>query len=135
METSVVEIDTINPETSCAADEAIYAESAIDEENLRAEEDENTIFVGDLPIEINVSDLTEVFQPFGNIADVQLKVIRGIKFPFGYAFIKFDCKEDASAAFDKLNGNIACGGCSLRLGWAKVTPEMFCMFITNVTKL
>jgi hypothetical protein len=48
-----------------------------------------------------------------------LKLVKGTRLPFSYAFVKFDSKGDASEAFQSLNGNIECGGAPLRLGWAK----------------
>lgn len=116
---AIVDENLIKADLRDVETEIISSTAEEDETAVKTEVDEATLFVGDLPPEITVLELSELFQPFGAIVDIQLKIIRGIKFPFGYAFIKFHNKDDAVAAFEKLNGNIVCGGCCLRLGWAK----------------
>lgn len=82
--------------------------------------EDRTLFVGDLPEDFTASNLAVIFAPFGAISDIQVKVIRTVRQPFSYAFIQFETKTAAQAAFESLDGNLAygIGGTQLRLGWA-----------------
>jgi translation initiation factor 3 subunit G len=72
---------------------------------------ESTLRVSNLTKSITEDDLRDLFEPFGRVARVSLpRIIRNeggveIKEPRGFAYIAFQRKEDAEAAFVRLQGH------------------------------
>lgn len=72
--------------------------------------DKRTIYVGGLVDEVTEKLLNDAFIPFGDIADVQMPVDYESQKHRGFAFIEYECAEDAAAAIDnmvcfKINSN------------------------------
>ncbi|KAI3381156.1 hypothetical protein SNEBB_009533 [Seison nebaliae] len=82
------------------------------------------VFVGDLSQEVDVDQLREAFQSFGEISDV--KVVRDAQSnkPKGYGFVSFVNRENAEVAIESMNGHWL-GLRQIRTNWAtrKVQPE------------
>ena len=83
------------------------------------EDEDRTLFVGDLPADVEMQTISELFAGYGSILSIQSKAIRTTKFPFSYAFVKFEKSEQATEAFEKCFGHLSLGGQPLRLGWAR----------------
>lgn len=61
-----------------------------------------TIYVGGLAEEVDEKVLNAAFIPFGDIIDVQIPVDYETEKHRGFAFIEFECAEDAAAAIDNM---------------------------------
>ncbi len=110
--------------TTINADDSgkIALEKSDDDIERLADEDEDedrTLFVGDLPADAEMQTISELFAGYGSIHSIQSKTIRTTKFPFSYAFVKFEKSEQATEAFEKCSGHLSLGGQPLRLGWAR----------------
>lgn len=64
--------------------------------------DKRTIYVGGLVDEVTEKLLNDAFIPFGDIADVQMPVDYESQKHRGFAFIEYECAEDAAAAIDNM---------------------------------
>lgn len=93
----------------------------------RLQDEERTLFVGDLPADCSPSEVSGLFSSFERpIADVQIKTIRHSTSPFSYAFVKFGERKDAAEVFEMATGRgstpvaaLSLRGCAVRLGWAR----------------
>lgn len=81
-------------------------------------DEDTTLFVGDLPGNCVPADLEGLFDIFGVIDDIQVKIIRTSKQNFSYAFVRYENRESALMAFNQLRDNLMLGSYKLRLGWA-----------------
>lgn len=61
-----------------------------------------TIYVGGLAEEVDEKVLNAAFIPFGDIIDVQIPIDYETEKHRGFAFIEFECTEDAAAAIDNM---------------------------------
>ena len=57
-----------------------------------------TIFVGNLPFNVNEADLTDVFSQFGNIMELRLVRDKNTGNSKGFAFVQFENACDAKKA-------------------------------------
>ena len=57
------------------------------------------IYVGNLPLEISEKDLYRVYNNYGKIKNIDLKIKET-----GYAFIDYELKKDAEKAIKRTNG-------------------------------
>lgn len=58
----------------------------------------STLYVGNVDYSVQLQNLQSLFEPYGNIASVEIKR--------GYAFVKFENEEDAQKAMDSLNNSL-----------------------------
>lgn len=65
--------------------------------------DKRTIYVGGLADEADEQLLNAAFIPFGDIADIQIPVDFESQKHRGFAFVEYECPEDAAAAIDNMN--------------------------------
>jgi RNA recognition motif-containing protein len=82
-------------------------------------EEFRTLFLGDLSIHCSRQDVHYLFQPFGNIERITLKVGTSMK-GLGYGFLTYTEREHAENAMNTLQGTVVLGR-ALRLSWA--TPR------------
>lgn len=61
-----------------------------------------TIYVGGLAEEVDEKVLNAAFIPFGDIIDIQIPIDYETEKHRGFAFIEFECAEDAAAAIDNM---------------------------------
>ncbi|XP_075152109.1 peptidylprolyl isomerase cyclophilin-33 [Haematobia irritans] len=80
--------------------------------------DKRTVYVGALGDEVNEKLLNDAFIPFGDIADLQMPVDYETQKHRGFAFIEYECPEDAAAAIDNMNDAELCGR-TIRVNLAK----------------
>jgi RNA recognition motif-containing protein len=62
------------------------------------------IYVGNLPDDINKTDLKNAFKEYGKVAAVKLKKDLFTKKSKGYAFVVMLSEKEAEAAIEALNG-------------------------------
>uniref|UniRef100_T1GGD7 Peptidyl-prolyl cis-trans isomerase E n=1 Tax=Megaselia scalaris TaxID=36166 RepID=T1GGD7_MEGSC len=65
--------------------------------------DKRTIYVGGLADEVTEQLLNAAFIPFGDIADIQIPVDFESQKHRGFAFVEYECADDAAAAIDNMN--------------------------------
>jgi len=94
--------------------------------------DLETLWIGDIPTNATVQDVTNTFCEYGEILDVQIKRTSDFaKFPLNYAFVKFSVRSSADNAYSDLslhpekcvvvvNGSTS----NIRLGWAKTNTTL-----------
>eukprot|EP01032_Pedospumella_encystans_P025922 gene25922-29282_t len=76
-----------------------------------------TLFVGDLSIFCTEEDLRELFEQYGELAEVKIIRCEETKKNLSYGFVKFVDTEAAVKANEELNGTLLCGR-PLRINWA-----------------
>ncbi|CAO0799340.1 unnamed protein product [Mucor circinelloides] len=74
-----------------------------------------SIYVGNLPPNVNQTELVQPFQRFGYVQEVKLQADRG------FAFVKMDTHENAANAIVHLQ-NININGNTAKLSWGKDRP-------------
>jgi len=70
---------------------------------LRLGENTLRIFVGNLPFSVNESDLTSLFEPFGEVQSIQIMTDRDTGKPRGFGFVEMP-SEAGQKAIASLNG-------------------------------
>lgn len=75
-----------------------------------------SLFVGDLAVTCDETDLIDMFTPYGNIVSVRIMRTRK-KLTLGYAFVAYDTIQSAKLAMDALNGVSLCGR-NMRIAFA-----------------
>ncbi|MBI4463465.1 MAG: RNA-binding protein [Acidobacteria bacterium] len=80
------------------------------------------LFVGNLSFQTTESDLTSLFEPFGEIARLQLMTDRDTGRSRGFAFVEMVQDEDATKAIAELNGKEV-DGRALNVNEARPKPE------------
>ena len=68
-----------------------------------------TLFVGDLSIFCTEDDLRELFEQYGELAEVKIIRCEETKKNLSYGFVKFVDTEAAAKANEELNGTLLCG--------------------------
>ncbi|TRV47261.1 MAG: RNA-binding protein [Microcystis panniformis Mp_MB_F_20051200_S9] len=63
-----------------------------------------SIYVGNLPFEVDQGDVVEVFNEYGKIKRVNLPIDRETKRKRGFAFVEMETPEQESAAIAALDG-------------------------------
>ncbi|TRU86432.1 MAG: RNA-binding protein [Microcystis novacekii Mn_MB_F_20050700_S1] len=63
-----------------------------------------SIYVGNLPFEVDQEDVVEVFTEYGKIKRVHLPMDRETKRKRGFAFVEMETPEQESAAIAALDG-------------------------------
>lgn len=63
-----------------------------------------SIYVGNLPFEVDQEDVEEVFNEYGTIKRVNLPIDRETKRKRGFAFVEMETPEQESAAIAALDG-------------------------------
>ncbi|GCA76817.1 hypothetical protein MiTe_03668 [Microcystis aeruginosa NIES-2520] len=63
-----------------------------------------SIYVGNLPFEVDQDDVVEVFTEYGKIKRVHLPMDRETKRKRGFAFVEMETPEQESAAIAALDG-------------------------------
>jgi RNA recognition motif-containing protein len=63
-----------------------------------------SIYVGNLPFEVDQEDVVEVFTEYGKIKRVNLPIDRETKRKRGFAFVEMETPEQESAAIAALDG-------------------------------
>lgn len=81
-----------------------------------------TLFLGDLSIFCQESDLYKLFQPYGPIESIDIKRSEKNKPCLAYGFIKFFYRDSAEQAMEAINGMIFLGR-SIRVTWALDDPS------------
>ena len=81
-----------------------------------------SLFVGNVSFQTSESDLTSLFQPFGEITRVQIMTDRDTGRSRGFAFVEMTNEEDAAKAIGALNGKEV-GGRALNVNEARPRPE------------
>jgi RNA recognition motif-containing protein len=80
------------------------------------------LFVGNMGIQTTESDLTALFQRFGQVARVHLATDRATGRARGFAFVEMPNDEEAAKAMAGLDGK-EFGGRSLKVNEARPRPE------------
>ena len=80
------------------------------------------LFVGNISFQTTESDLTALFQPFGEIARVQVVTDRDTGRSRGFAFVEMSNDDDAAKAIAGLNGKEV-DGRALNVNEARPKPE------------
>ena len=80
------------------------------------------LFVGNLSFQTTEAELTALFEPFGEIARVQLMTDRDTGRSRGFAFVEMTTDESAAKAAEELNGKEV-DGRALRVDEATPKPE------------
>ena len=80
------------------------------------------LFIGNLSFQTTESDLTALFQPYGEIARVQVMTDRDTGRSRGFAFVEMTNDEDAAKAITELNGKEV-DGRALNVNEARPKPE------------
>jgi RNA recognition motif-containing protein len=80
------------------------------------------LFVGNLSFQTTESDLTSMFEPFGEVARVQLMTDRDTGRSRGFAFVEMSSEDSAAKAIAELNGKEV-DGRALNVNEAKPKPE------------
>ena len=62
------------------------------------------LYVGNLPGDVNESDLEALFTPFGTVQSAQVIVDRDTNRSKGFAFVEMGSEDEAQAAIQGLNG-------------------------------
>ncbi|MDZ4697290.1 MAG: RNA-binding protein [Deltaproteobacteria bacterium] len=62
------------------------------------------LFVGNLPFDMNESELRGLFEDVGQVADCKLITDRDTGRPRGFGFVEMSTDDEASDAISKLNG-------------------------------
>ena len=69
----------------------------------------HTVFVGDLSIFCNETDIEEAFTPFGKVLCVRIAFDVGNQKQLPFGFVEYGSKEDAEEAIKNMNGTLLCG--------------------------
>jgi RNA recognition motif-containing protein len=85
------------------------------------EESSMRIYVGNLPYSVTRDQLTELFSPFGEVADVHVVTDRQTGRPKGFAFVEMD-DAGAQKAISQLNGSML-GDRAITVNEAQPRPE------------
>jgi cold-inducible RNA-binding protein len=80
------------------------------------------LFVGNLSFQTTEGDLTALFEPFGEIARIQLMTDRDTGRSRGFAFVEMANDDAAAKAVAELNGKEV-DGRALNVNEAKPKPE------------
>jgi RNA recognition motif-containing protein len=80
------------------------------------------LFVGNMSFQTTESDLTALFEPFGEITRVQVMTDRDTGRSRGFAFVEMANDEDAAKAITALNGKEV-DGRALNVNEARPKPE------------
>ena len=94
--------------------------------------DEATVRVTNVPEEIQVQDLWDLFTPFGPVSGVFLVKDKTINTYKGFAFITFNEKKDAQKAIEYISG-FGDDHLILKVAWGKSvlpTIDLFFIFIS-----
>lgn len=81
-----------------------------------------SLFVGNVSFQTTEGDLTSLFEPFGELARVQIMTDRDTGRSRGFAFVQMTNDEDAAKAIGALNGKEV-GGRALNVNEARPKPE------------
>lgn len=76
-----------------------------------------SVFVGNIPYDVNEEQLKTIFSTVGPIVSLRLMYDKVTRQPKGYGFCEYKDPETAYAAMRNLN-NVECGGRPLRVDWA-----------------
>lgn len=87
-------------------------------------DDDRTLFVGDVPRTVAEDQLRELFLPYGEVTNVQIKRDKVTQCSLGYAFIQFKERQQAAEAKKVLHKFILLGR-SIRIGWAQKNTNLF----------
>jgi RNA recognition motif-containing protein len=79
------------------------------------------IYVGNLPYSVTREQLTDLFAPFGELADVHVVTDRQTGRPKGFAFVELD-DAGAENAISQLNGS-ELNGRTITVNEAQPRPE------------
>lgn len=83
--------------------------STIQSISLQPSDEENkTLYVGNLPFRTTRYELRELFQPYGKIHSARIVIDRATRKPRGYGFVEMDSKG-ADKAMSTLNGHSLAG--------------------------
>lgn len=77
-----------------------------------------TVYVGGLAEEVDEKILNAAFIPFGDVVDIQIPLDYETEKHRGFAFVEFECAEDAAAAIDNMNDSELFGR-TIRVNLAK----------------
>ena len=77
-----------------------------------------SLFIGNVSFQTTQSDLTSLFQPFGEVTRVQIVTDRDTGRSRGFAFVEMTNDEDAAKAIGGLNGKEV-GGRALNVNEAR----------------
>ena len=80
------------------------------------------VFVGNMSFQTTESQLTALFQPFGEVTRVQVMTDRDTGRSRGFAFVEMSNDEEAAAAIQALNGK-ELDGRTLTVNEARPKPE------------
>jgi nucleolin len=85
-------------------------------------EPNNTLFLGNLSFDADNNAVQQAFEEFGTINRVSLPTDRETGAPKGFGYIDFATVEEATAAFEAMNGaDIA--GRAIRIDYASARPD------------
>ncbi len=76
-----------------------------------------SVFVGNVPYDVDEEMLKKIFSTVGPIVSLRLMYDKVTRQPKGYGFCEYKDQETAYAAMRNLN-NVECGGRPLRVDWA-----------------
>ena len=81
-----------------------------------------TLFVGNISFDADENMITDHFSGYGNIKAVRLPTDRETGAPKGYGYVEMESVDDATAAFEALQGT-ELSGRTLRLDYASERPN------------
>ena len=81
-----------------------------------------SLFVGNLSYQTSEADLNALFEPFGEIARIQVMTDRDTGRSRGFAFVEMSSDHDAAKAITELNGKEV-DGRALNVNEARPKPE------------
>jgi RNA recognition motif-containing protein len=81
-----------------------------------------SLFIGNISFQTSESDLTALFEPYGEITRVQIMTDRDTGRSRGFAFVEMSSDEDAAKAIGALNGKEV-DGRALNVNEARPRPE------------
>merc|ERR1712036_115355 len=82
----------------------------------------NTLFIGNLSFDADNSAVQQAFEEFGTINRISLPTDRETGTPKGFGYIDFATVEEATAAYEAMNG-AEIAGRSIRLDYASARPD------------
>jgi len=85
-------------------------------------EPSKTLFIGNLSFDADNATVTEAFSSFGTIDRVSLPTDRDTGNLKGFGYIDFSSIEEATSAFDAMNGT-SIAGRAIRLDYAQARPD------------
>ncbi|CAB3404273.1 unnamed protein product [Caenorhabditis bovis] len=93
-----------------------HNEKSYDEVYNQTSADNTSVYVGNIGGSVTEEDIRSAFADYGRIVEVRIFKVQG------YAFVKFESKENATKAILQMNGQDICGN-AIRCSWGKTNDS------------